>query len=40
VRPLAHIIAVALDEILPRLVPHSPPPGDTPLVYCAKARRI
>ena len=38
-RPIAHITAVALDELLPRVVPHSPPAGDTPLVYCVKASR-
>jgi SAM-dependent methyltransferase len=40
VRPVAHLVAVALDEVLPRLVPRFPRAGDTPLVYCAKARRL
>lgn len=38
VRPVAHLTAVALDELLPRLVPRFPAAGDTPLAYCAKAR--
>jgi SAM-dependent methyltransferase len=35
-RPLMHLVAVALDELCRRLFPR---PGAIPLVYCAKARK-